>query len=68
MIALLGGFLLLAVWAGPAVAGGNGLERVPVSGADYVRVGEWAEKNSLTMVWRKAEDSVTVSNSAASLR
>jgi len=68
MIALLGGFLLLAVWAGPAVAGVNGLERVPVSGANYVRVGEWAEKNSLTMVWRKAEDSVTVSNSAASLR
>ena len=68
MIALLGGFLLLAVWAGPAVAGVNGLERVPVSGANYVRVGEWAEKNSLTMVWRKADDSVTVSNSSASLR
>jgi N-acetylmuramoyl-L-alanine amidase len=68
MIALLGGFLLLAVWAGPALAGANGLQRVPVSGADYVRVGEWAERNSLTMVWRKADDFVVVSNSASGLR
>ena len=68
MFAKLGGFLALAVWAGPALAGANGLERVPVAGADYVRVGEWAEKDSLTMFWRKSDDSVTLSNSSASLR
>jgi len=68
MIALLGGFLVLAAWAGPVLAAANGLERVPLSGADYVRVGEWAEKNSLTMAWRRTDDSVVVSNSSAGIR
>jgi N-acetylmuramoyl-L-alanine amidase len=68
MIAALRAFLLLALWAGPALAGVNGLERVPVAGADYVRLGEWAEKNGLTMVWRKKDDPIVVTNPAASLR
>jgi N-acetylmuramoyl-L-alanine amidase len=68
MIAAIRVFLLLALWAGPALAGVSGLERLPVSGADYVRLGEWAEKNGLTMVWRKKDDPIVVTNPAASLR
>jgi N-acetylmuramoyl-L-alanine amidase len=68
MFTLLRAFLLLASWAVPALAGVNGLERVPVSGADYVRLGEWAEKNDLTMVWRKKDDPIVVSNPSASLK
>jgi len=68
MIATLRAFLLLAVWAGPALAGVNGLERLPVAGSDYVRLGEWAEKNDFTLVWRKKDDPIVVTNPAATLR
>ena len=51
-------FLLLAAWAGPAGAGINGLERIAVSGADYVRLGDWADKDELTLVWRSKDDPI----------
>jgi N-acetylmuramoyl-L-alanine amidase len=62
--------MVLAAWAGPALAGGavNGLERIVVSGAEYVRVSEWAEKDDLKMVWRKKDEPILVTNQSASLR
>jgi len=68
MLTIVSALLLAATGAGPARAGVIGLERVSVSGADYVRLGEWAEKSDLTMVWRKAADPILVTNRAASLR
>ena len=61
-------FLLLAAWAGPAGAGANGLERIAVSGADYVRLGDWADKDELTVVWRSKDNPILVTNPLAALR
>jgi N-acetylmuramoyl-L-alanine amidase len=68
MKAALTAFLLLATWAGPARAGVNRLERIAVSGADYVRLGEWADDAGLTMIWRKNEDTIELTNQSASIR
>jgi N-acetylmuramoyl-L-alanine amidase len=68
MKAALTAFLLLATWAGPARAGVNRLERIAVSGADYVRVGEWADEAGLTMFWRKDQEAIELTNQSASLR
>jgi N-acetylmuramoyl-L-alanine amidase len=62
-------FLLLAAWAGPAAAGVNSsLERRTVSGADYVRVGEWAQDVDLDMIWHRTEETVELSNRSVSIR
>jgi N-acetylmuramoyl-L-alanine amidase len=60
--------LTVAAWAGLARGAVIGLERVVVSGEEYVRVGEWAEKDDLKMVWRKKEDPILVSNKTVSIR
>jgi N-acetylmuramoyl-L-alanine amidase len=65
---LLSLILTLAARPGPARAAVNGLERVVVSGAEYVRLGEWAEKNDLTIVSRKADDAIVMTNRYANLR
>ncbi|HXR07847.1 MAG TPA: N-acetylmuramoyl-L-alanine amidase [Candidatus Acidoferrum sp.] len=60
--------LLLAALAGPASGGVNRLQRVSVAGADYVRVGEWADDAGLTMLWRKNQDSIELTNQSATVR
>lgn len=61
--------LLPAAWAFSADAGLQGLERVRVSGADYVRLGEWADSNKLKMIWRPKEGPVIeLTNASARLR
>jgi len=61
-------FLLLAALAGPASGGVNRLQRVSVAGADYVRVGEWADDAGLNMLWRKSQDSIELTNQSATVR
>ncbi len=60
--------LLLACLAGPAWGGVNRLQRVSVAGADYVRVGEWADDAGFTMLWHKSQDSIELTNQSASVR
>jgi N-acetylmuramoyl-L-alanine amidase len=50
-------FLLTAV----AQAGLKNLERVTVSGSDYVRMAEWAETSGLTMKWNKKDQDIALS-------
>ena len=45
--------LLLFLLTAAAQAGLKNLERVTVSGSDYVRMAEWAETAGLTMKWNK---------------
>jgi N-acetylmuramoyl-L-alanine amidase len=56
-IAVLLLFLLTVV----AQAGVNNLERVTVSGGEYVRVAEWAETAGLTMKWNKKDQEIALS-------
>jgi N-acetylmuramoyl-L-alanine amidase len=60
--------LLLAALAGTASGGINRLQRTSISGADYVRVGEWAEDAGLTMLWNKREESIELTSQSASVR
>jgi N-acetylmuramoyl-L-alanine amidase len=48
-------FLLTAV----AQAGLKNLERVSISGSEYVRIAEWAETAGLTMKWNRSEIAVS---------
>ena len=68
MKAVLSAFLLLATLAGTAWGGVNRLQRASISGADYVRVGEWAEDAGLAMLWNKREESIELTNQSASIR
>ena len=63
MKALLTAFLLAAA----ASAAAQGLERVKVSGADYVRLGEWAESNGFHITWRQKDDPIQLTNPSARL-
>jgi N-acetylmuramoyl-L-alanine amidase len=56
-------FILTAV----AQAGLKNLERVTVSGSEYVRIGEWAESSGLTMKWNRKDTEITLSGSAEPL-
>ena len=60
--------MLLAAWAAPAATGVIGLERIAISGAEYVRVGDWADKDDLKMVWRKKEEPILLTNQSSSVR
>ena len=62
-IAVLFLFLLTAV----AQAGLRNLERVTVSGSEYVRLAEWAETSGLTMRWNKKDQDITISGQGGSL-
>jgi N-acetylmuramoyl-L-alanine amidase len=68
MKAALTALMLLAAGAAPAPAAVNGLERAVISGSDYVRVGDWADKDDLKMVWRKKDDPILVTNQSFNLR
>jgi N-acetylmuramoyl-L-alanine amidase len=68
MKATLTALMLLAAWPASAATGVIGLERAVIAGAEYVRVGDWAERNDLKMIWRKKEDPILVTNQSASVR
>jgi N-acetylmuramoyl-L-alanine amidase len=57
-------FLLLTA---VAQAGLKNLERVTVSGSEYVRIAEWAETSGLTMKWNKKDPEVSLSGAAEPL-
>jgi N-acetylmuramoyl-L-alanine amidase len=56
--------ILLAVSAPGAL---RNLERVTVSGSDYVRLSEWAESSGWAMKWNKKEGEVAVSGPSVRL-
>jgi hypothetical protein len=62
-IAVLFLFLLTAA----AQAGWKNLERLAVSGSEYVRVAEWGESAGLTLKWNKKDPSITLSGPARRL-
>jgi N-acetylmuramoyl-L-alanine amidase len=68
MKAVLTACILLAACAAPAATGIIGLERIAISGVEYVRVGDWADKDDLKMVWRRKDEPILVTNQSASLR
>ena len=53
--------LCLTVLAQTARAGLGGLERITVSGSDYVRLGEWCESEGLALKWNRKEGAIEVS-------
>ncbi len=53
--------LLLFLLTAGARANVKNLERVTVSGSEYVRLGEWAESTGLTMKWNKKDPDIAVS-------
>ncbi len=56
--------LLLFLLTAAARGGVKNLERVTVSGSEYVRLAEWAETAGLTMKWNKKEPDITLSGAA----
>jgi N-acetylmuramoyl-L-alanine amidase len=50
-----------------APAAVNKLERIIISGSDYVRLGEWGESCGLTMTWNKKEEGITLSGAPGRL-
>ncbi|HEY3856655.1 MAG TPA: N-acetylmuramoyl-L-alanine amidase [Verrucomicrobiae bacterium] len=59
--------LLCVLLTATAQASLKNLERVTVSGSDYVRIAEWADSSGLSMKWNRKESAVTVSGGAESL-
>ncbi len=56
--------LLLFLLTGAARAGLKNLERVSISGSDYVRMAEWAESAGLAMKWTRKDQGITLSGSS----
>ncbi|HUD45721.1 MAG TPA: N-acetylmuramoyl-L-alanine amidase [Candidatus Baltobacteraceae bacterium] len=53
--------LLLFFLTARAQAGVKNLERVTVSGSEYVRVAEWADNAGLTMKWNRKDQDIALS-------
>ena len=47
--------LLCFLLAAAAQAGLKNLERVTVSGSEYVRIAEWADSSGLSMKWNRKD-------------
>ena len=60
-------FFLILLLTIPARAGLSNLERVTISGSDYVRMAEWAESAGCTVTWNKKYGAVDVSGPAGRL-
>jgi N-acetylmuramoyl-L-alanine amidase len=50
-----------------AHAASHNLERLTISGSDYVRLSEWAESSGLTMNWNRKDANIELSNPSARL-
>jgi N-acetylmuramoyl-L-alanine amidase len=59
--------LLAAIWAAPVNAAIRGLEHIPIDGADYVRLGDWADSNGFKLTWRDKNEPIELTNQSASL-
>ena len=57
-------FSLFFLLTNAAQAGLKNLERVTVSGSDYVRIVEWAESSGLSMKWNRKDSEIYLSGSA----
>jgi N-acetylmuramoyl-L-alanine amidase len=60
-------FFALALWTVSAPAALRNLERVTVSGSEYVRLAEWSESNGYSMKWNKKEGEIDVSGPSTRL-
>jgi N-acetylmuramoyl-L-alanine amidase len=60
-------FIALVLLTAPAPAALHKLERVAVSGSDYVRLAEWAESAGCAMKWNKKDGEIDVSGPCARL-
>ncbi len=60
-------FLLMVLLTASAQAALRNLERVTVSGSDYVRLAEWAKSAGCAMKWNKKDGEVAVSGPSARL-
>ncbi|HWD18626.1 MAG TPA: N-acetylmuramoyl-L-alanine amidase [Verrucomicrobiae bacterium] len=58
-------FSLLA-WTAPAVSL-QSLEKVSISGSDYVRLGEWADSFDFEMKWPRKSEVITLTNAGQTL-
>jgi N-acetylmuramoyl-L-alanine amidase len=55
------GAVILFILTAAAQAGLKNLERVSVSGSDYVRMAEWAENSGLTIKWTRKDPDIGLS-------
>jgi N-acetylmuramoyl-L-alanine amidase len=60
-------FFAMVLLTAPAPAALRNLERVTVSGSDYVRLAEWAESAGCAMKWNKRDGEIDVSGPSARL-
>jgi N-acetylmuramoyl-L-alanine amidase len=60
-------FMALVLLTASAPAAPRNLERVMVSGSDYVRLAEWAESAGCAMKWNKKDGEIDVSGPSARL-
>lgn len=60
-------FFSMILLTGSAQAALRNLERVVVSGSDYVRLAEWGESAGCTMKWNKSDGAIDVSGPSARL-
>lgn len=68
MKAVFAAMLLAAGWAAPVHAAIQGLEHIPVDGADYLRLSEWAESSGFKMIWHEKGESIELTNRSADLK
>jgi N-acetylmuramoyl-L-alanine amidase len=60
-------FFVWVLLTAPASAAPRHLERMTVSGSDYVRLAEWAESAGCTLKWNKKDGEIDVSGPSARL-
>jgi N-acetylmuramoyl-L-alanine amidase len=59
--------LIMVLWTASAPAALRNLERVTISGSEYVRLAEWSESAGCMMKWNKRDGEVDVSGPSARL-